>query len=83
MDLLIIVLTVKLNNLLIFWEFVIEGKGGNGMKKLILGIIVTICCLNAVAKNNEVIKSSSRQVIDDKIDENLEKTFSQSNIISS
>ena len=53
------------------------------MKKLILGIIVTICCLNAVAKNNEVIKSSSRQVIDDKIDENLEKTFSQSNIISS
>ncbi|WP_374125462.1 hypothetical protein [Leptotrichia hongkongensis] len=55
------------------------------MKKLILGIIVIICCLNAVAKNNEVIKSSSRQVIDDKIDENLEKTlnFSQSNIISS
>ena len=55
------------------------------MKKLILGIIVTICCLNAVAKNNEVIKSSSRQVIADKIDENLEKTlnFSQSNIISS
>ena len=32
------------------------------MKKLMLGIIVTICCLNAVAKNNEVIKlkSSSR-----------------------
>lgn len=53
------------------------------MKKLILGIIVTIYCLNAVAKNNKVIKSSSRQVIDDKIDENLEKTFSQSNIISS
>ena len=53
------------------------------MKKLILGIIVTICCLNAVAKNNEVIKSSSRQVIADKIYENLEKTFSQSNIISS
>ena len=46
------------------------------MKKLILGIIVTICCLNALAKNNEVIKSSSRQVIADKIDENLEKTFS-------
>ena len=83
MDLLIIVLTVKLNNLLIFWEFVIEGKGGSGMKKLILGIIVTIYCLNAVAKNNKVIKSSSRQVIDDKIDENLEKIFSQSNIISS
>jgi len=41
------------------------------MKKLILGIIVTICCL--------------RQVVADKIDENLEKTldFSQSNIISS
>jgi len=55
------------------------------MKKLVLGIIVIICCLNAVAKNNEVIKSSSRQVIADKIDENLEKTlnFSQSNIISS
>jgi len=53
------------------------------MKKLILGIIVTIYCLNAVAKNNKVIKSSSRQVIDDKIDENLEKTFSQSNMISS
>lgn len=57
------------------------------MKKLILGIIVTICCLNAVAKNNEVIKlnNSSRQVVADKIDENLEKTlnFSQSNIISS
>ena len=55
------------------------------MKKLLLGTIVTICCLNAVAKNNEVIKSSSRQVIADKIDENLEKTlnFSQSNIISS
>ena len=55
------------------------------MKKLLLGTIFTICCLNAVAKNNEVIKSSSRQVIDDKIDENLEKTldFSQSNIISS
>ena len=55
------------------------------MKKLILGIIVTIYCLNAVAKNNKVIKSSSRQVIDDKIDENLEKTldFSQSNIIGS
>lgn len=53
------------------------------MKKLILGIIVTIYCLNAVAKNNKVIKSSSRQIIDDKIDENLEKTFSQSNIISS
>jgi len=45
-------------------------KGGNGMKKLLLGTIFTICCLNAVA---------------DKIDENLEKTldFSQSNIISS
>lgn len=55
------------------------------MKKLLLGTIVTICCLNAVAKNNEVIKSSSRQVIADKIDENLEKTldFSQSNIIGS
>ena len=57
------------------------------MKKLILGIIVTICCLNAVAKNNEVskLKSTSRQVVADKIDENLEKTldFSQSNIISS
>ena len=57
------------------------------MKKLILGIIVTICCLNALAKNNKVIKlnNSSRQVIADKIDENLEKTlnFSQSNIISS
>ena len=57
------------------------------MKKLILGIIVTICCLNAVAKNNEVIKlnNSSRQVVADKIDENLEKTldFSQSNIIGS
>ena len=76
-------MTINLNNLLIFWEFVIEAKGGNKIKKLILGIIVTICCLNAVAKNNEVIKSSSRQVIADKIDENLEKTFSQSNIISS
>ena len=57
------------------------------MKKLVLGIIVIICCLNAVAKNNEVIKlkSPSRQVVADKIDENLEKTldFSQSNIISS
>ena len=57
------------------------------MKKLILGIIVTICCSNAVAKNNEVIKlnNSSRQVVADKIDENLEKTldFSQSNIIGS
>ena len=57
------------------------------MKKLVLGIIVIICCLNAVAKNNEVIKlnNSSRQVVADKIDENLEKTlnFSQSNIISS
>ena len=57
------------------------------MKKLILGIIVTICCLNALAKNNKVIKlnNSSRQVIADKIDENLEKTldFSQSNIIGS
>jgi len=51
------------------------------MKKLLLGTIVTICCLNAVAKNNEVIKlnNSSRQVVADKIDENLEKTldFSQ------
>ena len=56
MDLLIVVKMVNSINLLIFWEFVIEGKGGNGMKKLILGIIVTICCLNAVAKNNEVIK---------------------------
>ena len=47
------------------------------MKKLILGIIVTICCLNAVAKNNKVIKlnNSSRQVVADKIDENLEKTL--------
>ena len=55
------------------------------MKKLLLGTIVTICCLNVVAKNNEIIKSSSRQVIADKIDENLEKTldFSQSNIIGS
>ena len=57
------------------------------MKKLLLGTIVTICCLTAVAKNNEVIKlnNSSRQVVADKIDENLEKTldFSQSNIISS
>ena len=57
------------------------------MKKLLLGTIVTICCLNAVAKNNEVIKlnNSSRQVVADKIDENLEKTldFSQSNIIVS
>ena len=57
------------------------------MKKLLLGTIVTICCLNAVAKNNEVIKlkSPSRQVVADKIDENLEKTldFSQSNIIGS
>ena len=57
------------------------------MKKLLLGTIVTICWLNAVVKNNEVIKlnNSSRQVVADKIDENLEKTldFSQSNIISS
>ena len=56
-------------------------------EKLLLGTIVTICCLNAVAKNNEVIKlnNSSRQVVADKIDENLEKTldFSQSNIIGS
>ena len=55
------------------------------MKKLVLGIIVIICCLNAVAKNNEVIKSSSRQVIADKVEESFEKmlNFSQSNIISS
>ena len=26
------------------------------MKKLLSGTIFTICCLNAVAKNNEVIK---------------------------
>ena len=69
MDLLIIVLTVNLSNLLIFWEFILKRKGG------------------AVAKNNEVIKlnNSSRQVVADKIDENLEKTldFSQSNIIGS
>ena len=46
-----------------------------------------MCCLNVIVKNNEVIKlkSSSRQVVADKIDENLEKTldFSQSNIIGS
>ena len=62
-------------------------RKGIEMKKLLLGTIVTICCLNAVAKNNEVIKlnNSSRQVVADKIDENLEKTldFSQSNIIGS
>jgi len=46
-----------------------------------------MCCLNVIAKNNEVIKlkSSSRQVIADKIEKNLENTlnFSQSNIIDS
>ena len=31
------------------------------MKKLLLGTIVTICCLNAVAKNNEVIKLKVHQ----------------------
>ena len=56
-------------------------------KSKFLGIITVICCLNLCAKSNEVIKinNHSRQVIADKIDENLEKTlnFSQSNIISS
>ena len=54
---------------------------------MLLGLITIICRLNLCAKNNKVIKlnNSSRQVVADKIDENLEKTldFSQSNIISS
>ena len=89
MDLLIVVKMVNLNNLLNFFKdyLIILKKRGSEMKKLLLGTIVTICCLNAVAKNNEVIKlnNSSRQVVADKIDENLEKTldFSQSNIIGS
>ena len=58
------------------------------MKKLILlGMVITICCLNLCAKNNEIIKmnNSSRQVVADKVEENLENTlnFSQTNIISS
>jgi len=89
MDLLIVVKMVNLNNLLNFFKdyLIILKKRGSEMKKLLLETIVTICCLNAVAKNNEVIKlnNSSRQVVADKIDENLEKTldFSQSNIIGS
>ena len=58
------------------------------MKKLkFLGITTVICCLNLCAKSNEVIKinNSSRQVVADKIEDNLENVlnFNQANIISS
>ena len=58
------------------------------MKKLVsLGIVTTICCLNLCAKSNEVIKinNTSRQVVADKVEDNLENVlnFNQVNIISS
>ena len=56
-------------------------------KSKFLGIITVICCLNLCAKSNEVIKinNSSRQVVADKIEDNLENVlnFNQANIISS
>jgi|GEM_PF-1941429 hypothetical protein len=57
------------------------------MKKLmLLGLITIICRLNLCAKSNEVIKinNSSRQVVADKIEDNLKNVlnFNQANIIS-
>ena len=57
------------------------------MKKLmLLGLITIICCLNLCAKSNEVIKinNTSRQVVADKVEDNLENVlnFNQVNIIS-
>ena len=57
------------------------------MKKILLGITVIMCCLNLCAKSNEVIKinNTSRQVVADKVEDNLENVlnFNQANIISS
>ena len=57
------------------------------MKKLLLGITVIMCCLNLCAKSNELIKinNTSRQIVADKVEDNLENVlnFNQANIISS